>query len=206
MCVAYSTDYIQQCQTLSIDFHTKYIRPAASSPIKPTTLPAFLIVKFQLHEQLRLVCILHKWLILVGIGTEYSYSCSLSQYTVYGAYHFSMICLKVSSRFPPMPSQIKIWAVSNLTFVLLSFTLLHSTTEVPFIAVALYSLRPGTLKHVNGDDTCAGYKYVFEALYIPFQTLYIIRNHCTEHYAMKQKLFAYLQLKEIHVEICKARR
>ena len=31
MSVAYNTDYIQQFQSLSIDFHTKYIRPAAAS-------------------------------------------------------------------------------------------------------------------------------------------------------------------------------
>ena len=61
------------------------IRPAASAPIKTTALPAPLVMKFQMHEQRRLICILHKCPILVGNGTEYSYSCSLSQYTVYGA-------------------------------------------------------------------------------------------------------------------------
>ena len=112
-------------------------------------------MKFQTYEQLRLACILRKCLILVGNGTEYSYSCSHSQYTVYGAYHSSMSCLKVSSSFPPMPRQIDVWTVSNLTFVLLSFTLLHSTTEVPFIVLAIYSLRSGTLKRVNGYATRA---------------------------------------------------
>ena len=72
-----------------------------------------------------------------GNGTEYSYSCSHSQYTVYGAYHSSVICLNVSSSFPPMPRQIDVWTVSYLTFVLLSFKLLHSTTEVPFIVLAI---------------------------------------------------------------------
>ena len=115
-----------------------------------------------------MVCILHKCLILVGNGTEYSYSCSHSQYTVYGAYHSSMSCLNVSSSFPPMPRQIEVWAVSNLTFVLLSFTLLHSTTEISFTVLAIYSLRSGTLKRVNGDATravCRLRKDVSEALY-----------------------------------------
>ena len=115
-----------------------------------------------------MACILRKCLILVGNGTEYSYSCSHSQYTVYGAYHSSMSCLKVSSSFPPMPRQIDVWTVSNLTFVLLSFKLLHSTTEVPFIVLAIYSLRSGTLKRVNGDTTravCRLRKDVSEAFY-----------------------------------------
>jgi len=115
-----------------------------------------------------LVCILHKCLILVGNGTEYSYSCSHSQYSVYGAYHSSMSCFNVSSSFPPMPRQIEVWAVSNLTFVLQSFTLLHSTTEISFIVLAIYSLRSGTLKRVNGDATRAVsrlLKDVSEALY-----------------------------------------
>ena len=115
-----------------------------------------------------MACILCKCLFLVGNGTEYSYSCSHSQYTVYGAYHSSMSCLKVSSSFPPMPRQIDVWTVSNLTFVLLSFKLLHSTTEVPFIVLAIYSLRSGTLKRVNGDPTravCRLRKDVSEALY-----------------------------------------
>ena len=115
-----------------------------------------------------MACILRKCLIPVGNGTEYSYSCSHSQYTVYGAYHSSMSCLKVSSNFPHMPMQIDVWTVSNLTFVLLSFKLLHSTTEVPFIVLAIYSLRSGTLKRVNGDATravCRLRKDVSEALY-----------------------------------------
>jgi len=102
-----------------------------------------------------LVCILHKCLILVGNRTEYSYSFAHSQYTVYGANHSSMSCLKVSSSFPPMPWPIEVWPVSNLTLVLLSYTLLHSMTEVLFIVLAIYSLRSGTLKRVNGDATRA---------------------------------------------------
>jgi len=115
-----------------------------------------------------LVCIQHKCLILVGNGTEYSYSCSHSQYIVYGAYHSSMSCLNVSSSFSPMPRQIEIWAVSNLTFVLLRFTLLLSTTEISFTVLAIYSLRFGTLKLVNGDATrtvCRLPKDVSETLY-----------------------------------------
>ena len=115
-----------------------------------------------------MACILRKCLILVGNGTEYSYSCSQSQYTVYGACHYSMSCLNVSSSFPPMPRQIGVWTVSNLTFVLLSFKLLHSTTDVPFIVLAIYSLRSGTLKRVTGDATtavCRLRKDVSEALY-----------------------------------------
>ena len=73
-----------------------------------------------------------------------------------------------------MPRQIEIWTVSNLTFVLLSFKLLHSMTEVPFIVLAIYSLRSRTLKRVNGDATravCRLCKDVSEALYaIPSDT------------------------------------
>ena len=77
-------------------------------------------------------------------------------------------CLNVSSSFPPMPRQIDVWTVYNLTFVLLIFKLLHSTTEVPFIVLAIYSLRSGTLKRVNGYATraiCRLHKDVSEALY-----------------------------------------
>ena len=73
-----------------------------------------------------------------------------------------------------MLRQIEVWIVSNLTFVLLSFKLLHSTTEVPFIVLAIYSLLSGTLKRVNGDATravCRLRKDVSEALYaIPGDT------------------------------------
>ena len=115
-----------------------------------------------------MACILRKCLILVGNRTEYSYSCSHSQYTVYGAYHSSMSCHNVSSSFPSMPRQIDVWTVSNLTFVLLSFKLLHSTTAIPFIVLAIYSLRSGTLKRVNVYATravCRLRKDVSEALY-----------------------------------------
>ena len=67
-----------------------------------------------------------------------------------------------------MPRQIDVWTVSNFTFVLLSFKLLHSTTEVPFTVLAIYSLRSGTLKRVNGDATravCSLRIDVSEALY-----------------------------------------
>ena len=74
---------------------------------------------------------------------------------IYVAYRSSTSCLKVSSSFPPTPRQIEIWAVSILTFVLLSYTQVHSTTKVPFIVLAIYSLRSGNLKRVNGDATRA---------------------------------------------------
>ena len=67
-----------------------------------------------------------------------------------------------------MPRQIYVWAVSNLTFVLLSFTQLHSQTELPSIVLTLYSLLYGTLKRVNADATSVVYKLrkdVSEALY-----------------------------------------
>ena len=86
-------------------------------------------MKFQTLEQLWLACILRKCLIHVGNGTEYSYSCSHSQYTVYGAYHSSMSCVNVSSSFPPMPRQIDVWTVSNLTFVLLPDTYSESASN-----------------------------------------------------------------------------
>ena len=73
-----------------------------------------------------------------------------------------------------MARLIEVWTVSNLTFVLLNFKLLHSTTEVPFIVLAIYSLRSGTLKRVNGDArraVCRLRKDVSEALYaIPSDT------------------------------------
>ena len=71
-------------------------------------------------------------------------------------------------------NKIEVWPVSNLTFVLLSFKLVNSTTEVPFIVLAIYSLRSGTLKRVNGDATrtvCRLRKDVSEALFaIPSDT------------------------------------
>ena len=93
---------------------------------------------------------------------------SFTVHCIYGAYHSSMSCLNVSSSFPPMPRQRYVWTVSNLTFVLLSFKLRHSTTEVPFIVLAIYSLRSGTQKRINGDATravCRLRKDVSEALY-----------------------------------------
>ena len=156
------------------------IRPAASAPNKTTTLPGPLVMKFQMHEQLRLICIIHKCLILVGNGTEYSYSCSLSQYTIYGASHSSMSCLNVSSSVPPTPLQIEVWAVSNLTFVLMSVTiLLLSTTEVPFKVLALYSLPSGTLNALTATPRVlyAGWAKICLKHYMPFQTLYITRNY-----------------------------
>ena len=93
---------------------------------------------------------------------------------------YLLSCLSVSSSFPLMPRQIDVWAVSNKTFVLLSNTLLHSTTEFPFIVLAFYSLRSETLKRVNGDATralCRLRKYLSEALYISFQAIKDVRSH-----------------------------
>ena len=72
-----------------------------------------------------------------------------------------------------MSRQIEVWAVSNLTFVLLSFTLLHSTTEVPFIVLAIYSLQSGTLKRVSGDATrvCAGCAEMYLKQRMPSQAI-----------------------------------
>ena len=78
-----------------------------------------------------------------------------------------------------MRMQIEVWAVSNLTFVLLSFTILNLTTEVPFKVLALYSLRYKTLKHGNGDATsaiCRLRKDVSEALYAIPNSLYYTKS------------------------------
>ena len=122
-----------------------------------------------------MVCILHnscrKWnRILI-----FSYS----HYTVYGADHSSTSFLNVSSSFTPMSRQIEVWAVSNLTFVLLSFKLLHSTTELPFGVLAIYSLRSGTLKRVSGDATrvCAGCAKMYLKHYMPSQAIKDFRSH-----------------------------
>ena len=59
MCAACSTDYIQQCQSLYINFYTKHTRRAASGRVKPgpsacqldaltIILPAPLVMKFQM--------------------------------------------------------------------------------------------------------------------------------------------------------------
>ena len=90
-----------------------------------------------------------------------------------------MSCLNVSSSFPPMSRQIDIWAVSNLTFVLLSFTLLHSTTEVPFIVIAINSLQSGSLNRVSGDATrvCAGCAKMYLKHDMPSLAIKYVRSH-----------------------------
>ena len=77
-----------------------------------------------------------------------------------------------------MSRQIEVWAVSNLTFVLLSFILLHSTTEVPIIVMAIYSLQCGTLKRVCGDATsvCAGCAKMYLKHYVPSQAIKDVRS------------------------------
>ena len=112
------------------------------------------------------------------------------------------------SSFPPVPLQIEVWAVSNLTFVLLSFAILHSTTEVPFIVLVLYFRRSDTLKRVNGDATsavCRLGKYVSVALQATANCLWI--HEMIVCNTVKQKLLTYLFLNEIHVvEMCEAGR
>ena len=85
-----------------------------------------------------------------------------------------------------MRMQIEVWAVSNLTFVLLRFTILNSTTKVPFKVLALYTLRYGTLKRVNGyANGAVGRLRKMDLKHnMTLQTLYITRNDCT--HAMKQ--------------------
>ena len=112
------------------------------------------------------------------------------------------------SSFPPVPLQIEVWGVSNLTFVVLNFAILHLTTELPFIVLALYFRRSETIKRVNGDATsavCRQGKYVSEALHAIPNCLWIhekiVRNK------MEQKILANLLLNEIHVvEMCEAGR
>ena len=86
--------------------------------------------------------------------------------------------------------QIEVRAVSNLTVVLLSFTILNLTTEVQLKVLALYSLRYGTLKRVMATRRVlyAGCAKMFLKHYMPFQPLYITRNRCRQRNAMKQKL------------------
>ena len=68
-----------------------------------------------------------------------------------------------------MPMQIEVWAVSNLTFVLLSFAIIYTLNASSSVQMlALYSRRSVTLKRVNGDATsvvCRLRKYVSEALH-----------------------------------------
>ena len=105
--------------------------------------------------------------------------------------------------FPSMPMQIEVWAVSNLTFVLLRFAIIYTLNARSSVqTLALYSRRSVTLKRVNGDATsavCRLRKYVSEALHAIPNCLWIhemlVRN------AMKQKLL----LNQIHiVEVCEA--
>ena len=58
--------------------------------------------------------------------------------------------------FPSNPMQIEVWAVSNLTFVLLSFAIIYTLNDRSSVwMLALYSRRSVTLKRVNGDATRA---------------------------------------------------
>ena len=86
--------------------------------------------------------------------------------------------------------QIEVWAVSNLTVVLLSFIILNLTTEVQLKVLALYSLGYGTLKNVMTPPRVlyAGCAKMFLKHHMPFQPLYITRNRCRQRNAIKQKL------------------
>ena len=80
------------------------------------------------------------------------------------------------SSFPHVPLQIEVWAVFNLSFVLLSFAIIHSTTVVPFIVLVLYFRRCDTLKRVNGDaksGVCRLGKYVSVPLHATANCLWI---------------------------------
>ena len=87
-------------------------------------------------------------------------------------------CVVDVSSFPPTRVQIEVWAVSNVTFILLSFTILNSTTEFQFKVLALYSLRYGTLQRVYGVATSAVCRLRKDYLkhYMLFKTIYITRN------------------------------
>jgi len=79
-----------------------------------------------------------------------------------------------------MSRPIEVWAVSNITLVLLSYTLLHSTTEVPLIVLAIYSLRSGILKRVNGETmraVYAGCAKMYLKHYMPFHAIKVVRSH-----------------------------
>ena len=68
-----------------------------------------------------------------------------------------------------MPMQIEVWAVYNLTFVLLSFAIIYTLNARSSVQMlAFYSCRSVTLKRVNGHTTsalCTLRKYVSEALH-----------------------------------------
>ena len=79
--------------------------------------------------------------------------------------------------------QIEVWALSNLTFVLMSVTILFlATTEVPFKVLALYSLPSGTLNVLTATPRvlCAGCAKMCLKHYMQFQTLFVTRNGCTQ--------------------------
>ena len=159
ICVAYSTDYIQQCQTLSIDFYIKYIMSAAASAcIKPgPSACQFDALTITLHAPFSLNEVLSVRTNEMGFqSTQVPNSCRKwhiihTLVLIHMAHCTFRWVVNVSWSFPPMRMKIEVWAVSNLTFVLLSFTILNLTTEVPFKMLALYSLRYGTLKHGNGE-------------------------------------------------------
>ena len=85
-----------------------------------------------------------------------------------------------------MPRQIEVWAVSNLTFVLLSVTtLLLSMTEVTVKGLTLKSLRSGTLNVVTATQRMmyVGCAKMCMKLYMSLQTIHVTRNNCTQRNA-----------------------
>ena len=159
ICVAYSTDYIQKYQTMSIDFYIKYIRSAAASARNkpgPSTCQ-FDALTTTIHAPFSRNEVLSVWTNEMGLlSTQVPNSCRkwhrIHTIVLIRMAHCTFrSVVNVSSSFPPMRMQIEVWAVSNLKFVLLSFTILNLTIEVPFIVLVLYSLPYGTLKHGNGE-------------------------------------------------------
>ena len=116
----------------------------------------------------------------------------------------NVVCRRpLKTCYGSMPKQIEVWAVSNLTFVLLSFAIIYTLNDRSSVqTLALYSCRSVTLKRVNGDATsavCRLRKYVSQALHAFPNCLWIY--DMLVHNAMKQKLL----LNQIHVvEVCEA--
>ena len=147
MYMAYSNDWIQQGHSLSIDCYTKYIRSAASARIKPGQSPCQGGCANHYTTRASRNEFSNVGAIEVGLHASQVPNSCRKWHTIYilvfihNPLYMSDTTLRsvvnVSS-FPPVPLQIEVWAVSNLTFALLSFAILHSTTEVPFTFLALY--------------------------------------------------------------------
>ena len=177
---------------MSIDFYNKNVRHAVSARIKPgqsacrmdalTTTPSapFVMIFFNIGV---IEVVLH--------DTQVPDSCrKWHNIYVLVLIHSQLYMSNTSLRwvvnvrlYPPVLMQIEVWAVSNLTFVLLSFAIQHTPNDSSSVQSV------GTLKHINGDDTtavCRLRKFVSEALHAIPNCLWIhemlVRN------AMKQNL------------------